>query len=206
MSNYFYTKIVNMDEQPIYDKVAEMVVAGQAEEALNECREAMSMVVRAYERRDMYLDGLLDGARIVNRASAICCEKMDKVPYLGEVITCTVKDDVHQCGRLMAVSVLRAMGYHTNDLGGEIPPETIIAALKETPNAVLALSGLVSSCIESMKLTVEAVRTAGLDPVIIVCGGLACAHLKEYTGAQYYAKLIPDTLEICAEHCKPVVL
>lgn len=206
MSNYFYSKIVNMDEQSVYNKVTEMAAAGQAEKALDECREAMKMVVSAYERRDLYLDGLLDGARIVNHASRICCEKLEKIPYLGEVITCTVEDDVHQNGRLMAVSVLRAYGFHTNDLGGEIPPAQIIEALKQTEGAVLALSGLVSSCIDSMKRTIQEVRGAGLDPVIIVCGGLACAHLREYCGAQYYAQLIPDTIRICCENCKPVVL
>ena len=206
MSNYYYTKILNMEEQDIYDKVAELIAAGQTEQALSECREAMQMAIRGYERREIYLDGLLDAARIINRASALCHEKMDKIPYLGEVITCTVKDDVHQNGRLMAVSVLRACGYHTNDLGNEVPPEPIIAALQQTEGAVLALSGLVSSCIDSMKRTVEAIRAAGLDPVIIVCGGLAGEYLRAYTGAQYYAKLIPDTIAICKEHCKPVTL
>jgi len=206
MSNYFYARIINMDEQEVLNRVQEMVDAGQAAEALAQCREAMKMVVKAYERRDTYLDGLLDGARIVNRAAAICYGKMDAIPYLGEVITCTVEDDVHQNGRLMAVSVLQAYGFHTNDLGGEVSPKRIIEALKQTEGAVLALSGLVSSCIDSMKRTVSAVRAAGLDPIIIVCGGLACAHLREYSGAQYYAKLIPDTIEICSRHCTPVTL
>ena len=29
MSNYYYTKILNMEEQDIYDKVAELIAAGQ---------------------------------------------------------------------------------------------------------------------------------------------------------------------------------
>lgn len=205
MVNYLYSKIAALDEEAVYAKVNELLAEGKdPTEVLGICRDAMLLAVESYEKRDTYLDSMLDAARIVSKASAICTKDLsaDEIPYLGKVITCTVFDDVHQNGRLMAVSVLRACGYDVNDLGGEIPAEQVVAAAAAEPTAVVGLSGLVSSSIDPMKITVEAIRAAGLKNITFVAGGLACEHLRVYAGADYFCKEIPDALHICQKHCK----
>lgn len=204
MGNEIYSLVRSMNEESVYALVKDRIDNGSCPyDVMEACREAMFMAVKSYETRETYLDSMLDAARILNKAESICGAHISEgeIKYNGKVIVCTVENDVHQNGRLMAGSVLRACGFDVNDLGGEVPPAKIVEAVKAEPEAVLALSGLVSSCIDSMKITLQAVRNAGLSPVSIVAGGLACEYLRRYADADYYARDIPDTVHICEKHC-----
>lgn len=203
MKNEIYQKIKELDEAAVYQEIKNRLEHGDsAAQLLEECRAAMELAIQSYEKRDTYLDALLDAARMVNKASELCLDKLpaDGVAYCGKVLTCTVENDVHQNGRLMAVSVLRARGFDVTDLGGEVPPEVIIDAVANSREAILALSGLVSTCVESMKRTIDALHAADLYPVTIVAGGIAGEHLRKYAGADYFAKDIPATVRICQKY------
>lgn len=147
-------------------------------------RAAMDQMLSAFEQRTRSLVEVRDASVITNEVLAtLSAETGKEIAYMGKMIICTVMNDVHKAGKIMTADLLRSIGVDVTDIGEQVPPETIVEALKQSGAPVLGLSGLVSSCIEPMKLTVDAVRAAGLDTFITIGGGQASEDLRRYAKA-----------------------
>ena len=87
------------------------------------------------------------------------------------MILCTVKDDLHDIGKNIVRSMLEASGFDVLDLGIDVPPEKIVETAKRENIKIVALSGVLTLALDSMKTTVEAIKAAGLTDVKIIIGG-----------------------------------
>ena len=147
-------------------------------------RAGMEQMLSAYEQRTRSLVEVRDASVITNETLALLAEETgSEITYLGTMLICTVMNDVHKAGKIMTSDLLRSIGIDVTDLGEQVPPEKIVEALQKTGAPILGLSGLVSSCIEPMKLTVDAVRAAGLNTMITIGGGQASEDLRRYANA-----------------------
>ena len=83
------------------------------------------------------------------------------------------------------VGMLKAASYDVYDLGVDVPPEKFVETLKKTGAPVLALSALITTAYESIKMTVEAVEEAGIrgDVRIMIGGGPINQEVVDYSGA-----------------------
>ena len=147
-------------------------------------RAGMDQMLSGFEQRTRSLVEVRDASVIANEVlGTLSVETGKEISYLGKMIICTVMNDVHKAGKIMTTDLLRSIGVDVTDIGEQVPPETIVEALKQSGAPVLGLSGLVSSCIEPMKLTVDAVRAAGLNTFITIGGGQASEDLRRYAKA-----------------------
>jgi methanogenic corrinoid protein MtbC1 len=189
-----------LDKDGILSAVKRRLAAGEdPARILDDCRACVWAMIGRYDRREIYIDALVELGKIGSAAAEALCGALpdEKCGYIGKIVCCTVFNDVHQAGRLMTAALLRAAGFKVFDLGSDVQPEKVIEALRETGAPILALSGLVSSCIEPMRITVEKVRAAGLRPKILVGGGLAGPYLMEYARADAFARDLAETVHIC---------
>ncbi|HSW59052.1 MAG TPA: cobalamin-dependent protein [Dehalococcoidales bacterium] len=111
----------------------------------------------------------------------------------------TVKGDIHNLGKDIAVVLLKASGFKVHDLGINVQPEAFVQKLKETGAGLLGLSGLITPSFDSMKTTVQAVDSAGLrERVKIIIGGGAVSDLAcRYCGADAFCTDAIQGLEWC---------
>ena len=141
-------------------------------------------MLAAFEQRSASLVDVRNASVITNETLALlAAETGNEITYIGKMLICTVMNDVHKAGKIMTADLLRSIGVDVTDLGEQVPPEKVVEALKQSGAPALGLSGLVSSCIEPMKLTVDAVRAAGLDTMITLGGGQASEDLRRYAKA-----------------------
>ena len=101
--------------------------------------------------------------------------------------------------------MLEAAGFEVLDLGIDTPVEKIVETAKNEGIKIVALSGVLTLAIDSMKATVEAIKAAGMDDVKIIIGGApvnetACA----VTGADEWAHSPQKTVQVCKEWAKAV--
>lgn len=94
---------------------------------------------------------------------------------LGTVILGTVKGDMHDIGKNLVGMILEGGGFKVVDLGVNAPPEKFIAKAKEFPEAVIGLSALLTTTIGNMKVTIDALRNAGMHNKVII-GGAAVSE------------------------------
>ena len=83
-----------------------------------------------------------------------------------------MQGDLHDIGKNIVSILLRGAGYTVKDLGNDIDPQSIVAAVKEEQPQFLALSALLSSTMIYMGDTIKALTEAGLrDRVKVIVGG-----------------------------------
>jgi 5-methyltetrahydrofolate--homocysteine methyltransferase len=84
--------------------------------------------------------------------------------------------------------MLEVSGFTVTDLGIDVPVQKFVDAIQETQCQVVALSGFLTLAFDSMKETVEAIKSAGLrDQVkIMIGGGQIDDQVKTFTGADAY--------------------
>ena len=83
----------------------------------------------------------------------------------------TVQGDLHDIGKNLVAMMLKGANFGIVDLGTNVPPEKFVAAAQEHSARLICLSALLTTTMPAMKLTVQAVRAAGLTSAKIMVGG-----------------------------------
>ena len=108
----------------------------------------------------------------------------------GKVILGTVKGDMHDIGKNLVRTMLDGAQFEVIDLGVDVSPEKFVEAVRVHQPQIVAMSALLTTTLKGMKMTVDALREAGLDgQVKVMIGGAPVS--REYAdqiGAQGYAR------------------
>jgi 5-methyltetrahydrofolate--homocysteine methyltransferase len=185
--------VAEVDEDETLARVKEALEAGtEPLDLVGALRDGMSTVGQRFESREYFLPDLILSAELFNEAIALIEPhlKVDEAENKGTVVIGTVHGDIHDIGKNIVATMLRCAGYQVTDLGVDVLPEVFVAKAKETGAGLVALSGLLSSAYDSMKVTVEAFTDAGLrDSVkVIIGGGMVNEKVLEYCGADDFGK------------------
>jgi len=107
----------------------------------------------------------------------------------GRVVIGTVKGDLHDIGKNLVAAMLEGAGFEVIDLGVDVSPEKFITALNEKKAGLVAMSALLTTTMNSMKTTVEAMKAAGVrNKVKIMIGGAPVTEkYAEEIGADGYS-------------------
>ncbi len=194
----------------MFEKLVEAIVEMREEEAmasvkelldkredplkiLEQCRKAVEILGAQFEKGECFLPELMMAGHMLGEISNMVKPVLSKgleVKRIGKVLIGTVEGDVHDIGKNIVNFLLDANGFEVMDIGIDVPPEKFVEAIKDFGPQVVGLSGLLTIAYESMKKTVQAVKEAGLrDKVkIMIGGGQMSDKVKEYAGADAYAK------------------
>jgi 5-methyltetrahydrofolate--homocysteine methyltransferase len=135
---------------------------------------AMDEVGRRYEANEYFVPELLISARAMKASLELIRPLLTArgAEPAGRVVIGTVKGDLHDIGKNLVAAMLEGAGFEVTDLGVDVSPEKFITALNEHRAGVVAMSALLTTTMNSMKTTVEALKAAGVrDKVKIMIGG-----------------------------------
>jgi methanogenic corrinoid protein MtbC1 len=188
MSDQLATAISDLEEAAVAKLVQERLDAGEDPLAiLASCREGMALIGKRFESCEYYVSELIMAGEIFKQANALLAPhfKAGSGKTRGSVVVGTVKGDIHDIGKDLVVSMLKAANYDVTDLGVDVPPEKFVEAVKNTGSSVVGLSGLLTVGFESMKETVTALDAAGLRPKVkvMIGGGSVTEQVRTYAGA-----------------------
>ena len=109
-------------------------------------------------------------------------------PY-GKVVFATVQGDLHDIGKNLVIMMLEGAGFQVIDLGIDVPPETIVDAIRENNPNMLGLSALLTTTMPMVKTTIDAITESGLrEQVKILVGGAPIDQdFADEVGADGYA-------------------
>jgi len=152
--------------------------------------EGMDIVGQKYEVGEYFIPDMLASAEAVGVAMEILEPHLAKsgIKSKGKVIVATVKGDLHDIGKNIVSMLLRGAGYMVRDLGNDIDPQVIIAAVREDKPQFVGMSALLTSTMMHMKDTIEALTESGLrDGVKVIIGGAAVSEeFAQSIGADGY--------------------
>lgn len=188
-----YNSILNGDGKAAPDQVNVAIEAGiDPARILNECMiTAMSEVGRMYEIGEYFVPEMLISARAMKAGLAVLRPYLTQanVQSAGKVVAGTVKGDLHDIGKNLVCMMLEGAGFEITDLGADVSPEKFVEAVRTTNCDIVALSALLTTTMTNMKVTIEALKAAGLnDGVKVIVGGAPITEAyASQIGADGYA-------------------
>lgn len=100
----------------------------------------------------------------------------------------TVQGDLHDIGKSLVAMMWQGANFGVIDLGTNISPAEFVAAVRENDADLVGLSALLTTTMPAMKLTIDALKAAGLDSVKIMIGGAPITEqYAREIGADAYA-------------------
>jgi 5-methyltetrahydrofolate--homocysteine methyltransferase len=135
---------------------------------------AMNIVGQRFETGEYFIPDMLASAEAVGAAMELLEPHLagSGIKSKGKVIVATVKGDLHDIGKNIVSILLRGAGYIVKDLGNDVEPATIVAAVREEKPEFLGLSALLTSTMMSMGETIKLLEKNGLrDRVRVIIGG-----------------------------------
>lgn len=167
----------------------------------NEVIPALDIVGCGYENKTVYLPQLLMSAEAAKAAFEVIKENMsgngspEKCPF----VIATVEGDIHDIGKNIVKLLLENYGFAVTDLGRDVTPETVLAAVKEKNAPMVGLSALMTTTVPAMEKTVALIKKEVPNCKILVGGAVLNAEYAKNIGADYYAKDGMEAVRIAEE-------
>jgi methylmalonyl-CoA mutase cobalamin-binding domain/chain len=172
---------------------------------IKECNEAMFEVGQRFERDEYFISELVMSGEIfkgiMSQLKPLLGQTQKNPSKGGAVVIGTVKNDIHDIGKNIVVTLLKGTGFEVVDLGVDVPAEQFVRAAEETGARVVGLSALLNTTLFEMKNVVDQLIAAGLrDRTTVIIGGAPCnEQVRQYAGADYYAKDAGEGTRICKQ-------
>ena len=171
-----FTSVMEGEADAVKEKVQAALDAGiPASVILNDGMiAAMGEVGRLFEEGEYFVPEMLISARAMQSGLALLKPYLKEadVKSAGKVVIGTVKGDLHDIGKNLVAMMLEGAGFEIVDLGTDVAPEKFVAAAREHGAQIVALSALLTTTMPAMRITIEALITAGLrTQVKVMIGG-----------------------------------
>lgn len=194
--------MTELNEAAVLPIVNAMIDAGYTghdiQAALN---EGVANVGRRFEHGEYFIADLIVAAMIYRSSLSLVTPK-GMVPGTLPIGRCVIgvpAGDIHDIGKDIMTSILRAERFEVIDLGVDVKPSRFAYAVRTYQPDVLLLSGVLTSTIQSMQETIELLKSEGLrDKVSVFIGGLCAGeYYAQQMGADGWAYDTMDTLNFC---------
>ena len=173
----------------VTDAVAEGVAA---ESILNDgLIVGMNELGILFKNNEVYVPEVLIAARAMKTGTEILKPLLAEAnaQSRGVVAIGTVKGDLHDIGKNLVGMMLEGAGFTVIDLGVDVTPEAFIDAAKNQGAQILGMSALLTTTMPSIKLSIDAIREAGVrEKVKIMIGGAPVTQsFADEVGADGYS-------------------
>ena len=201
---------------PLDERLALCIIEGSKEGLAEDLDEALTGRTPLEIINGPLMDGMSEVGRQFNANQLIVAEVLQSAesmkfsvshlePHMeqadaavkGKIVLATVKGDVHDIGKNLVEIIMGNNGYQVINLGIKVPPDVLIAAVKEHKPDIVGLSGLLVKSAKMMVETAQDFSQAGITTPVLV-GGAALSNrftrlriAPEYDGMVAYA---PDAM------------
>jgi 5-methyltetrahydrofolate--homocysteine methyltransferase len=151
---------------------------------------ALDVVGEKYEKHELFLPQLINAANAAGKGFDLIKKNLPKKEdsSKGKIIIATVEGDIHDIGKNIVKVVLENYGFDVIDLGKDVPIQTVVQRTIEEDAHLVALSALMTTTVESMRRTIEALRQSGHPCKVMVGGAVLTADYAKAIGADFYTK------------------
>ena len=158
----------------------------------NEIIPALNLVGDGFEKKTVYLPQLLIAAEAAKHAceqiKSHLCATETKADSKAPFVLATVRGDIHDIGKNIVKLLLENYGFTVIDLGKDVTPEAVVAAVVAHRAPLVGLSALMTTTVPAMEETIRLLRKKAPWCRIVVGGAVLTAEYAERIGADAYAK------------------
>lgn len=196
--------VVEGNRYSVADEVASLLESVDAMEVVNvHLIPALDEVGELFESGRYFLPQLIasaEAAKVGFEAVSAAVDSMERTR--GPIVLATVRGDIHDIGKNIVAMLLENYGYRIIDLGRDVDPQTVVDAVNASDAKLVGLSALMTTTMESMKLTIDEIRSQCPQGVKVMVGGAVLnEEYAQMVGADYYAKDAMESARIASEVC-----
>ena len=140
----------------------------------------------------LFIPGLVKSADAMEKATAIINAALpqEQETAAGKIVIGTVEGDMHDIGKTIVVSLLRANGFEVLDLGRDVPPSRFIEEAEKFKADIIGSSTLFTTTMPVQKELEEELKKAGLKEKYktIVGGAPVTQRWANRIGANAFAQ------------------
>jgi 5-methyltetrahydrofolate--homocysteine methyltransferase len=134
----------------------------------------MGEIGKQFEAGEIYVPEMLISAKSMKFGLEVLRPHLvaADVQPLGTVVIGTVQGDLHDIGKNLVAMMMEGAGFEVIDLGVDVKPEDMIAAINEHNPDILAMSALLTTTMGNMKTAINMMMEAGVrDNLKVIIGG-----------------------------------
>lgn len=165
---------------------------------------ALTQVGDGYEAGTLFLPQLLMSAEAAQGAFALVQQALGKkstgMRRQGRIALATVEGDIHDIGKSIVKVLLESYGFEVLDLGKNVRPEQVLAAVQAEKLHMVGLSALMTTTVPAMERTIALLRREAPDCRVVVGGAVLTPELAAAIGAHAYARDAMDTVRFAREN------
>lgn len=147
----------------------------------------MEEVGRLYDDQVYFIPELLLSAEVLYKGLRLLRTKIKKKNVVvGKVLIGVVNGDIHDIGKNLVKMMLEVSGFDINDLGRDVPLETIIEEIKSYQPDLLCLSAMMTTTMMEMRKMIRIIKEGYPDLKVVVGGAPFTEEIAERWGAHGY--------------------
>ncbi len=202
--------VAELDEKRAVGLVEEALAAGEnSVDVVHAVQTGMRTVGERYEKKDIYLSGLIMAGEIFRSVMAVARPGLENElvgDATGRVLLGTVAGDIHDIGKNMAALAFRMFGFTVEDLGVNVPAERFLEAARASKPDIIGLSGLLSPAFAAMRDTVSLLRQNLANqvpqPTYVIGGGTIDEQVAAYVGTDLWTDDAMEGVRLCQQALK----
>ncbi len=158
------------------------------------CVPAIEEVGRLWETGDYFLPELIAGAEAMKSAMTVLQQALkssgQRLKSCGRVVIGTVEGDIHDIGKNLVASMLRASGFEVIDLGADVKAEKFVETAAREKADIIAMSALLTTTMLNQKKVIALLQEKGLREnfKVMVGGAPVTEKFAREIGADGYGE------------------
>lgn len=170
-----FQHVLDGDAQGVEGGVNQAIQEGLAPETILKqgLIAAMDKVGKLYEEGEFFVPEMLVAARAMQAGLRILKPLLvdEGSKSGGRIAVGTVKGDLHDIGKNLVVMMFEGAGFEVKDLGVNVDPSAFVKAAQEGAQ-IVGMSALLTTTMNNMQATLDAIKAAGLrGQVKVIIGG-----------------------------------
>lgn len=204
MAEALSTAIVELKQEAVQIVTSALEAGNDPMEILAECRRGMTAVGTRFQKGDYFLAELLLAAELFKQAVAILEPHLARnrtTEPRGKVILATMRGDIHDLGKNIVATLLRAHAFEVHDLGVDVEPVALVREVEAIEPDFVGFSVLITTAFAGMKKATELLVEAGMRDRLrlLVGGGVTTPAVREYVGADFQTTDAMEGIAYCAK-------
>lgn len=149
----------------------------------------MDRVGQKFSEKKIFIPQMLMAAKAMNAAIEHLKPFFNsgEVKRKGKIIIATVQGDLHDIGKNLVKMAMEGSGWEVIDLGVDVKADKIMEVLSQNPDALVGLSALLTTTMQSMENTVVALKQKYPQNKILVGGAPVTDDFRQKIGADFYS-------------------
>lgn len=210
---------VHEDVEPILAELTKAVVEGNLDEVQKKTKEALetleparvirnglvagiSTVGKMWDRGEYFLPEVILASDAMQAGVRACEEKMHAAyEREGKVIAFVAEGDIHDIGKSIVISFLRASGYEVVDLGKNVADADVVRAVLMERPLLICGSALMTTTMSAFPRIAEMLLKNGIEVPLAIGGGAVTQEFAESFPLGIYGEK-PNDAVLAAELSK----